>query len=256
MKIGLSLLRLLVQLTRRQELAGPVLSLGMRELLASSAELAQVLQEETPRASRTRRAPPATQPALRIYSEDHITGGSTLWESLGLGAPDVLERDPEPGATRVHDLNLPVPTAWHGQYGLVVDTGATEHLFDVKTAWSNLVRLLRVGGSILHVSPVAGWMNHGFFQPSPCMFYDFYQANGFRVCEAWLVRAEIGRLRFATVEPYVHTNSRIRQRDHQQPVSLVFVARREKMLDPIQLPVQAKLRPRRVDAAEPRRRTA
>jgi hypothetical protein len=54
-----------------------------------------------------------------------------------------------------------------------------EHVFAVPTALANLVRMLRVGGRVIHISPCNNFANHGFYQFSPTLLADFYEANAF-----------------------------------------------------------------------------
>ncbi len=62
-----------------------------------------------------------------------------------------------------------------------------EHVFDVRTSLTNLTRSLRVGGIAMHISPLGGFENHGFYQFGPKLFARFYAANGFRDLQAWAI---------------------------------------------------------------------
>jgi len=55
-----------------------------------------------------------------------------------------------------------------------------EHCFNVPQVFSNIVNMLDVNGVVFHVSPLT-WPNHGFYNFNPCLFSEFYQANGFSV---------------------------------------------------------------------------
>lgn len=39
--------------------------------------------------------------------------------------------------------------------------------------------MLRPGGTVIHIVPCNGWVNHGFYQISPTLMFDYYQAAGF-----------------------------------------------------------------------------
>src|SRR5262249_37432396 len=109
-----------------------------------------------------------------------------FFQMLGLGGYDDLDLTDHEKPTLIHDLNESVPTAWHGRYGLVLDGGTIEHFFDMRTVFANITNLLRVGGDVFHVCPVSGWVNHGFYQFSPCLLSDFYGANGFETLGTYL----------------------------------------------------------------------
>lgn len=84
----------------------------------------------------------------------------------------------------VHDLNRALPLALYRSADLVVDGGTLEHVFDLKTAFENVVGLLKPGGWVFHISPV-DWVNHGFVNFSPCLFHDLYKDNGFEQVLFW-----------------------------------------------------------------------
>ncbi|MEJ0068059.1 MAG: hypothetical protein WDO24_04265 [Pseudomonadota bacterium] len=45
----------------------------------------------------------------------------------------------------------------------------------------NVFELLRVGGRVVHVCPASNAVDHGFYSFSPCLFYEFYRTNGWRI---------------------------------------------------------------------------
>ncbi len=104
----------------------------------------------------------------------------TLFQMLGYRPQAVqgLDVSDFEGAEYVHDLNLPVPAAWHGQYDFIFDGGTVEHVFSIKEAFYNLARLCRVGGVCAHFSPT-DLINHGFINLNYHIFQDFYSRNGF-----------------------------------------------------------------------------
>lgn len=79
----------------------------------------------------------------------------------------------------IHDLNQPIPVALEGSAGFIYAGGSIEHVFDVARVLDNIVRLLRLGGSVLITAPANGAVGHGFYQFSPELFYRFFDANGF-----------------------------------------------------------------------------
>ncbi|MBV8074718.1 MAG: hypothetical protein JO140_04740 [Candidatus Eremiobacteraeota bacterium] len=103
----------------------------------------------------------------------------TFFELLGLPDVHILDIDAYQQADIIADLNQPVPENLHGRFRTIVDAGTLEHILDVRTCLSNIVKMLAVGGRIVHQSPVNNYVNHGFFQISPTLFFDYYGANGF-----------------------------------------------------------------------------
>lgn len=97
-------------------------------------------------------------------------------------------------ATVVRDLNVPVPAEMWNRFDLIVDGGTLEHVFDVRQSLTNIGRMLTPGGRIIHVSPTNNWVNHGFYQFSPRLFYDYYAANGFVDLRGFLAEHDPYRL--------------------------------------------------------------
>ena len=76
------------------------------------------------------------------------------------------------------DLNMPNPTC--NKYDLIIDNGTLEHCFNVAQGFANIARMLKPGGICFHMNP-ANLVGHGFWNFSPCTYFDFYQLNGFKV---------------------------------------------------------------------------
>jgi hypothetical protein len=114
----------------------------------------------------------------------------------GAAAVDCVDFAPARGCERVVDLN--VRQDWPREYDLVVNPGTVEHCFDVAAAMFNAWRAAKVGGVVLHVAP-ANMVNHGFWNMSPTVFYDFCVANGGKVLR--LAGADRGGAAVA-VEPH------------------------------------------------------
>ncbi|MFA9270643.1 MAG: hypothetical protein ACEQSX_07785 [Baekduiaceae bacterium] len=106
-----------------------------------------------------------------------------------LGATDVhaLDASDFEGADLVHDLNVPVPDAWHEQYDVVIDGGTLEHVFDFPTALPSAIQMVKVGGHYLALTPSNGDLGHGFYQFSPeLLFRALSPQHGFEIEAVWL----------------------------------------------------------------------
>lgn len=106
----------------------------------------------------------------------HVT---TLFKMLGYGQVDTLDLFPDEYPAIIADLNLPLPAELWNRYDIVFDSGTAEHCFNVKEVLGNAVRALRVGGRVMHILPMSGFVGHGFYQFSPDLFVAFYSKNGF-----------------------------------------------------------------------------
>lgn len=102
----------------------------------------------------------------------------TLFRGLGFDAVESIDIYDAEKPTHVFDLSRPLPAGLNGRYDLVYDGGTTEHCFNTAEVLSNALRLARQGGRIIHHLPLNNWIDHGFYQFSPTLFFDFYGANG------------------------------------------------------------------------------
>jgi len=104
----------------------------------------------------------------------------TLFGLLGFSSPNILSMDVSnfEGADVIHDLNVPIDNSLASKFDLVFDGGTIEHVFSTKDALFNMCRLCRIGGMVVHFSPV-DFINHGFINLNAEILRDCYLANGF-----------------------------------------------------------------------------
>jgi hypothetical protein len=102
-----------------------------------------------------------------------------LVKLMGLGQLRTLDVSAYEGADIIADLNAPVPAELIGQFGLILDGGTMEHVFDIRQGMKNTADMLRTGGRAVHMTPSNNYVNHGFVQVSPTLYHDYYVENGF-----------------------------------------------------------------------------
>jgi SAM-dependent methyltransferase len=189
-------LRFLAREHARRPFVGPVLTLGRQHVYATPEEARALI-----RAERLVPAPLAPEDETRsnipewrgTAHESHLSDVA-FFRLLGVAEVHALDCSDFEGATIVHDLNVPVPAALWSRFDLIVDGGTLEHVFDVRQSLTNIGRMLTPGGRVVHVSPANNWVNHGFYQFSPTLFYDFYAANGFVDLRGYLAEHDPYRL--------------------------------------------------------------
>ena len=179
-------IKLILRERRVYDYKAPVLCLGVPEIYATFAEF-----EGWCRAVGGRSCAISGGDA-RVT--EHRVGRRLGWIDAGtffkaLGLDEVVTVD-LPGAERApdifHDLNEPFPTSMHRRFNLVFDPGSTEHVFDVKTCFTNIVRALAVDGTAIHQVPIYSY-NGGYFSMNPILLHDFYRANGFADIRSYIV---------------------------------------------------------------------
>lgn len=176
-----------------------------------------------------------------------------LFRMLGYDTVESLDYYAAEGPTHVHDLNHPVPEALRERFDLVYDGGTTEHCFSVPECLSNAVRLARNGGRIIHHLPLNNWVDHGFYQFSPGLFFDFYEANGFDELSLWVHFMKGRKESFISFDPRIDERLPY-QLGGNANVLAFFSARKSRSADAIVFPVQGRYR--RTFGGEPDRSAA
>lgn len=112
---------------------------------------------------------------------------------LGARAVESLDASTFEGATIPHDLNEPLPADLADRFSVVIDGGTLEHVFDYPTALANAMRLARVGGHLLLITPANNQMGHGFYQFSPELFFRVLVPENGYVIEQVLLKTSLRR---------------------------------------------------------------
>lgn len=159
-----------------------------------------------------------------------------LLAALGASHVEALDASAYEGATRVHDLNEPVPASWREQFGLVFDGGTLEHVFNFSTALKNCMEMVKPQGRFVSVTMPNNWCGHGFYQFSPELFFRALSPeNGFSVIEMYFADVE-GR-RFYRIADPAAVRDRVQLRT-SEPVFLLVHARRDAVRNVFATPPQ------------------
>jgi SAM-dependent methyltransferase len=168
--MGLSLneVAILADWIPRHGLHGYVATLGVPTLHFSAAELATVLRDDCIE----------TVDATYLHATD-------LYRRLGFAQASYVDVSDYEGADILFDLGSPeIPEHLKGAFDVVFDCGTLEHIFHVPNALHNVVRMTAPGGHVLHAVLMNNGVEHGFYQFSPTLFFDWFEAAGLEVLEA------------------------------------------------------------------------
>ncbi|MBI2839850.1 MAG: hypothetical protein HYX75_16170 [Acidobacteria bacterium] len=180
MGLAIPALRYLVREHLRKPFDGPVLTLGRQCVYATLADVQDLMRadglEPRPVVSDDVRT---NIPSWRDGPYAHFTSDRAFWAALARLDVYALDISEYERPDFMWDLNSPIPEELIGRFGLIVDGGTIEHIFDIKQALMNINRMLRSGGRIIHMSPMSNYVEHGFYQFSPTVFFDYYGVNGF-----------------------------------------------------------------------------
>src|SRR5581483_3040143 len=170
MGIAYGALRFFFEEGRQQRWTGRVLTLGRQDTAFSLKQLMQAAKDA----------------GYELTPFSRSSGNSTVphdafFRLLGFDGVDVLDASDFEGANIIHDLNNPTSDDLADHYDLVFDGGTLEHVFDIATALKSISRIVKIGGRVVHISPMANCIDHGFYCFSPTLFADFYSTNGFQI---------------------------------------------------------------------------
>ena len=76
-------------------------------------------------------------------------------------------------------LNLNEPLADVAPCDTMFDFGTGEHVFDVRQFFANAHNVTKPGGLMIHGLPWTGWIDHGFYNFQPTVYFDLAAANGY-----------------------------------------------------------------------------
>ena len=111
----------------------------------------------------------------RQYPE--ASQGYDLYRKLGIGeyvSFDLLDE-------RAERCDFNNPPRGTEDFDIVTNFGTSEHIFNQAAIMRFMHELTRVNGVMLHVLPVAGGRDHGFYNYHPSFFWDIATANGYEV---------------------------------------------------------------------------
>lgn len=218
--------RLILREHARYQFSGPVLCLGVPDIYVSESELDAELGRARPGRS------------ADFVSPSTFFGGLGLTELTSIDIPGSTH---EPDL--IHDLNRPFPSPLVGKFGLVVDPGTTEHVFDTSAALTNIASALRVGGVVIHFVPIYSY-NGGYYSINPNVLNDFYALNGFSDQTSYIImwdryRPFANKSRCYRYTPQFEIRHGLADRDQCRfTPHLLFFARKENVVSEYRSPIQ------------------
>jgi SAM-dependent methyltransferase len=87
----------------------------------------------------------------------------------------------EDGALPLDLAQLIIPKDIRGPFDVVTNFGTSEHVVDQLTCWRNILRLTKVNGYVISVTPLPGdWTWHGYYYPSLEWYRHFVRDNSLK----------------------------------------------------------------------------
>ena len=187
--IGPTLARLIVREHLYKPLDGKVLCLGRQSIVMNYEQVLELFAQESYSPSED------VQRKLKLTLDEETRGGGDLdrisdkafFDLFGVRELVSMDVSAYEGADIIHNLNLPVPEHLNGQFDFIIDGGTFDHLFDVRVAFENLVKLLRPGGRVLQWNAASNFTGSAYLSFGPDFCYDYYVSNQFADCQVYVV---------------------------------------------------------------------
>jgi hypothetical protein len=131
------------------------------------------------------------------------------------------------------DLNHPIHDL--PQYTVTYNHGTAEHIFNIANVFRLMHDRTAKDGLMIHESPFTGWIDHGFYNLNPTLFYDLAAANRYDI--RYLALEQLGN-----PDPLrIHSREQILDaaREGMLPVNtMLFVVFRKVRDDAFRMPMQ------------------
>ena len=115
------------------------------------------------------------------FLDDKYSIDKVILKGLGFSQVDTMDYSVYEGADIAHDLNLPIPDEHKEKYDFVLDAGTIEHVFDLPQVLKNVFDALKIGGIFFFDTPYWYHPHHGYYNCSPELFEDYFQANKWKI---------------------------------------------------------------------------
>lgn len=89
--------------------------------------------------------------------------------SIDMGGPTALP------------IDLNEPCQLGRQFDTVINGGTAEHVFDIANVFRIIHDHCRPGGIMVHFAPFQGWVDHGFWNLQPTVYFDLAAANDYQL---------------------------------------------------------------------------
>jgi len=116
------------------------------------------------------------------------------------------------------DLNGPV--SFDEQFDVTINNGTAEHIFNLGQFFTTMHETTKPGGLMIHEGPmIKGWVDHGFVNFQPTLFFDMASANGYEMFLFCL-----GGLDPVTINPFDSREDMLKfAQSEEMPANTVFM---------------------------------
>jgi len=184
--------RLIVREHLHKPIQGRVLTLGRQTIAMTYEQVIQLFKQEgySPSDLILRERSGDRDEKTRFGKGTRYISDTLFFKLMGivdLVTMDVTEYE---GAEIIHNLNQRIPESLCNQFDFIIDGGTFDHLFDLRTAFENVVRLLKPDGRIFHWNAASNFTGAAYLSFAPDFFFDYYTVNRFNDCQVYVAEID------------------------------------------------------------------
>jgi hypothetical protein len=119
-----------------------------------------------------------------MNNEEKLDKTGEFFKSLGFQEYNAIDLNSK-FESMVMDLNTDIKSKYdfNRTFDLVTNNGTGEHLFNQFQVFKNMHDITKKNGLMIHVLPFVNWLNHGFFNFHPILFFDLAATNNYEIIE-------------------------------------------------------------------------
>lgn len=183
-----TLAKILVKEHIHKPIQGRVLCLGRQTVQMTHQEAIKLIQNEgyiIP-AERIKETSELQDKSTRVGKGKQYISDIAFFKLLGIDDMESMDISEYEHATIIHDLNKPVPKNLEDKYDFIVDGGTFDHLFDLKTVFMNVNKMLKKDGRVFQWNAASNFTGAAYLSFGPDLFLDYFLLNRFADCKVWL----------------------------------------------------------------------
>lgn len=85
------------------------------------------------------------------------------------------------GTISSHKLDLNVRVQLNRKFDVSLNHGTAEHIFNIAQVFRTMHDYTVPGGLMIHEGPFTGWIDHGFYNLQPTLFFDVAEFNQYEI---------------------------------------------------------------------------
>ena len=185
-----TLAKLLINEHKYKPITGNVLTLGRQSIRFKEEELLSFCKKELGVGGYKKTSTEHDDLHTRLGKHHGFVSDKRFFQMFGIDSLSCLDVTDYEGAEIIHDLNFPVPEELHGKFDFIIDGGTFDHLMDARTAFINVVRMLKPGGRVFQWDAASNHIGTpAYYSFGANVFFDYYTANRFADVKVFVANA-------------------------------------------------------------------